>query len=201
MSSKRNGFHGVEATYSWANATEKQIREHGVDFRPPSIDKSWSWIMDNSQFGSDGQWLPSGENLRHDRHALLLEYLPNARTTESQIISRNLALKALGGARTIQKALLRHGDQSRNNVLVTKDSRVVWVDFDRAQVFDRITEDVLVKFKKDLINVHGILSPSGKVWSGKSFVPMLTKRSFKNGLQSDKSRPRNNSTPLRAGRS
>ena len=151
---------GTRATYSWAVLAEKQMREYGVDFRPPSVDESWSWVMDNSQFGSDGQWLPIGEGLRHERHALLLEYLPNARKLESQSIPRNLALQALAGAQIIQKALVRHENQNRHHVLVTKDSTVVWVDFDRALVLDVITEDDLVRFKKDLIEVHEMFFPS-----------------------------------------
>ena len=71
----RTGTWETKATYSWANPTEKQMREYGVDFRPPSLDESWFWIMNNSQFGSDEELLPSGKNLRHERHAVLLEYL------------------------------------------------------------------------------------------------------------------------------
>jgi hypothetical protein len=69
----------VEATYSWDSPAEKRMREYGVDLCPPSDPESWSWTMDNSQFGSDCQWLPSAEDLPHQRRCLLLEYLRNAR--------------------------------------------------------------------------------------------------------------------------
>lgn len=149
-----------KAIYSWDNLSEKRMMEYGVDFRPPSVDKSWFWVMDNSQFGSEGQWLPSGEGLSYQRHALLLEYLPRARRMDSHVTTKKLALQALAGAQSIQKALVVHGDQSRHNLLVTKDDRVVWVDFDRAIVLDKVNANVLVGFKRDLINVHDMLFSS-----------------------------------------
>ena len=129
----------------------------GADFRPPTVDKSWFWVMDNSQFGSDGQWMPSGENLASERHALLLEYLPDARRIDSSIITRKIALQAFAGAQAIQKALVYHGDQVKHNLLVTRDSRTVWVDFDRAEVFDKLYEEAMLDFKSDLIRIYRML--------------------------------------------
>jgi thiamine kinase-like enzyme len=118
------------------------MREYGADLRHPYINESWSWVLDNSQFGSDGHWLPSGENLRDERQALLLEYLPNRRRTDLISIDRELALQALAGAQSIQQALVRHGDQVKRNLLVKEEGRVVWIDFDRSQVRDKMTDDL-----------------------------------------------------------
>jgi hypothetical protein len=82
-------------------------------------------VFDNSQFGSEGQWLPSGENLCDERYALLLEYLPNARRIDSVTVNRELARKALAGAKSIQQALVRHRDQVKRNLLVAEKGRVV----------------------------------------------------------------------------
>ena len=131
--------------------------EYGVDFRPPCIYESWSWVFENSQFGSEGQWLPSGENLREQRSALLLEYLPSARRIDSITMSRKLALQALAGAQSIQQALVRHGDQLERNLLVTEDGRAVWIDFDRSQVLYKMTDDLLMRFKKDMIELYNML--------------------------------------------
>lgn len=155
----RAGPGNIRATYSWANPEEKQMREYGVDFRPPSVDKSWFWVMNNAQFGSDGKNLPSGEGLCHERRALFLEYLPDVTRVESVKITRKLALQALGGAQLIQKALVNHRDQAKRNLLFTNKGRAVWVDFDRAEVLNEMTEDDLVRFKRDLINVHEMLFP------------------------------------------
>lgn len=133
------------------------MRESGVDLRPPSVYESWFWVLDTSQLGSEGQWLPSGENLGDERYALLLEYLPDAKRFGSITIDRELALKALAGAQSIQRALVRHGDQAKRNLLVTGKGRVVWIDFDRSQVQNQITEDLLVRFKKDLIEIYDML--------------------------------------------
>lgn len=86
------------------------MREIEINLRPPSVDKSWSWVMDNSRLGSDDKWLPSGEGIRQERHALLLKYLLDVRTLESQSITRILALQALAGAQIIQKAFVRYRD-------------------------------------------------------------------------------------------
>jgi thiamine kinase-like enzyme len=133
------------------------MREYGADLRHPYINESWSWVLDNSQFGSDGHWLPSGENLCDERQALLLEYLPSTRRTDITSIDRELALQALAGAQSIQQALVRHGDQVKRNLLVTEEGRVVWIDFDRSQVRDKMTDDLLVRFKKDLIEIYNML--------------------------------------------
>lgn len=145
------------ATYSWTNPFEKSMREQGVDFRPPSVGKSWFWTMDNSQFGSDAQWMPKGDQLSEQRDALLLEYLPDARRMDSPIVTKKLAFQAFAGALAIQKALVRHGDQFEHNLLVTRDGRAVWVDFDRAEVFDSMNDAVLLIFKQDLIRIHRML--------------------------------------------
>ena len=158
LPARANPTSGRKATYSWENPAEKQMRDFGVDFRPPCCEASWSWVMDNSQFGSDGQWLPDGKNLHNERRALLLEYLPSARSIDTVAnITRQLALRGLAGAQSIQKALVSHGDQSKHNLLVTEKGRVVWVDFDRAEVLNRMTEDSLVAFKRDLIEVYNML--------------------------------------------
>jgi hypothetical protein len=78
------------------------MRKYRIDLRPPYLHESWSWVLDNSQFGSDGHWLPSGENLREERQALLLEYLPNVRRIDLATIDRDFALQTLAGAQSIQ---------------------------------------------------------------------------------------------------
>jgi hypothetical protein len=88
---------------------------------------------------------------------LLLGYLPNARRIDAEIITRKLALQALAGAQTIQKALLRQGDQFKHNLLVTQDNKAFWVDFDRAEVVDELDEGILIGFKKDIIEIHRML--------------------------------------------
>lgn len=112
--------------------------------------------MDNSQF-EDGDWMPSGEDLAFERHALLLEYLPGARKINYRIITKEIALQAFVGAQAIQKALVYHGDQCERNLLVTRDNRAVWVDFDKAEVFDKLYEELLLDFKSDLIMIHTML--------------------------------------------
>lgn len=159
-----------KTTYSWENPTERQMRDFGVDFRPPSVYESWSWVMDNSQFGAQGHWLPSGENIPDRRYALLLEYLPNAKRIDSEIITRELALKALAGAHNIQQALVRHRDQVERNLLATEDGRAVWIDFDRAQVLHEMVDDSLVRFKKDLIEVYIMLFDDLNNESGRQSV-------------------------------
>jgi hypothetical protein len=148
---------GAKPTYSWNEPAAKKMMKQGADFRPPLDYNSWNWVMDNSIFGKEGQWLPTGKNLEHERRALLLEYLPGARNLHIQDTTRELALHALAGAQTIQRALIRHGDYSRRNLLATQKGRVVWVDFDRAIVLDRVDEDDLLWFKRELINVHELL--------------------------------------------
>jgi RIO-like serine/threonine protein kinase len=143
-------------TYSWNDPDDKWMLDFGIDFRPPSVDQSWRWVMDNSQF-EDGQWMPSGENLAYKRHALLLEYLPRARRIDYSIITKEIALQAFSGAQAIQKALVYHGDQCQRNLLVTRDSRAVWVDFDKAEVYDYLPEKLLLRFKLDLRRIHMML--------------------------------------------
>jgi RIO-like serine/threonine protein kinase len=128
--------------------------ELDVDFRPPTVKESWFWILDTSKFGSDGDILPQGKDLQNERKALLLEYLPNARRMSESIITEERALLALGGVQYIQRALIGHGDLQSRNVLVTKDDRVVWIDFDRAEVVDSVDESVKNYFKKELVDVH-----------------------------------------------
>jgi thiamine kinase-like enzyme len=156
----------VKATHSWDNLAEKEMREYGVDFRPPSDPESWFWRMDNAQFGSDGQWLPNAENLPRQRGCLFLEYLPNARRITSEI-NRKLALEVLAGAQSIPEALVVHGDQQKHNLLITGRGRVVWVDFDRADVMDEVNDEALFWFKRDLINVHEMLFIESKRKYGK----------------------------------
>lgn len=134
------------------------MRKYGVDFRPPSVAESWNWVMDNSQFGSDGQYLPGGENLEYRRHALLLEYLPDATSMNPESLTRDLALQALAGAQAIQKALVMHHDfLSNHNLLLTNNGKAIWVDFDRADVYDSTPEMAIVDFKRYLIQVYGML--------------------------------------------
>lgn len=147
----------ADVTYSWDNPSERSMVEHGVDFRPPSFKQSWSWILDRSQFGSDGQFLPSGENLTSHRFALLFEYLPDAKPLSSESITKSLALEALSGFHAIQKAMIIHGDHQLRNLLVTKEGRAVWIDFDRAMVLDSLNECALYRFRKDLIDLHRTL--------------------------------------------
>ncbi len=148
---------GEKATYSWDNPAERQMRKYGVDFRPPWVAESWNWVMDNSQVGSDRQWLPGGEKLEYRRHALLLEYLPDARSMNTQSITRDLAFQALAGAQAIQKALVMHHDLSSHNLLLTSNGKAIWVDFDRATVLDSVPKMALVDFKRDLIEIYEIL--------------------------------------------
>lgn len=144
----------LRATYCWDNPADNMMKKYGVDFRCPH--ESWYWVLDNSQFGSDGQWLPTGDNLSHKRKALLLEYLPDAKRWDSTEYSEELAIRALAGAQIIQHALVRHGDQEERNLLVT-GNRTVWIDFDIADVLDKMTDESLIRFKKDLIEVYLML--------------------------------------------
>lgn len=147
-----------KATYSWENPKEKQMRDEGIDFRPPSVHESWFWVFDNSQFDSDEELcLPSGEDLAEERYALLLEFLPTARMIDEVPADRKIALRALAGAYSIQQALVKHGDQAERNILVTKEGRVVWIDFDRAEVLNKMTDASLMRFKSDLIEVYRML--------------------------------------------
>lgn len=148
---------GIRPTYSWNNALERQMMESGVDFRPPSLEKSWFWVAARSESDPDAQWMPSGKGLTNQRHALLLEYLPDARRISSALITEKVALEAFAGAQSIQKAMIWHGDQVERNLLVTRDGRPVWVDFDRAEVLNEINEILLQDFKSGLIDIHRML--------------------------------------------
>ena len=91
------------------------------------------------------------------RYALLLEFLPNARMMDSYTITKKLAFEALAGIQAFQQVLVRHGDESQRNLLVTGSGRVVWVDFDRADVFDRMNEILILDFRQDIIRIHRML--------------------------------------------
>jgi hypothetical protein len=153
-------FTDQAATYSWEDPNDKQMRDLGVDFRPPTSMESWNWIMDLRYFGSDASDVPDGKDLKHRRHALLLEYLPGALSLDKTELTRDLAVQALSGMQLIQKALVQHGDSGRQlkrNLLVTLDKKAVWIDFDRARVYDRIDEDQKALFRSKLLDVYSIL--------------------------------------------
>lgn len=151
---------GASASYDWNNPHDWELAEIGIDFRPPSVEESWNWVLDTSQFGKDGQWMANGEDITHSRNALLLEYLPNSRRFQSHLLTDGIALKALDGFQQIQKALVDsrdHDEMISRNVLLAEDGRVVFIDFDRAKVFDRVDPDTLHWFKKHLIEFYRIV--------------------------------------------
>lgn len=150
-------------SYDWNNEGDKRMVELGVDFCPPSVEKSWNWVLDDDQFGSDAHSSSSEDGLADSRRALpysrcalLLEYLPNAHRFQSHRLTQELAWKALDGLQQIQKALVEHGDHTEmisRNLLITNE-RVVFVDFDRAEVFSTVGPDELYFFKKDMLQFH-----------------------------------------------
>ena len=70
-----------------------------ISVLPPRKQAGCGW-WDNSQFASNGQWLPDGHNLSNQRRALLLEYLPSARRMGA---SDTIAFRGLAGARKTSK--------------------------------------------------------------------------------------------------
>lgn len=72
----------------------------------------------------------------------------------------------LNGIREIHSALVRHRDPKPRNMMVVRDDpeRVVWIDFDRAETYnkDQITneqkhlleeeEEIIVNFKECLVS-------------------------------------------------
>ncbi|ERF68467.1 hypothetical protein EPUS_03785 [Endocarpon pusillum Z07020] len=99
-------------SYNWNNERDKRMLELDVDFRPPSVEKSWNWVLDDDQFGSDAASSSSEDSLTYSRCALLLEYLPNAHRFQSHRLTHELACTALDGLQQIQKALVEHGDHN-----------------------------------------------------------------------------------------
>lgn len=81
--------------------------------------------MDLAPFESDASGIPDGSDLQYRRGALLLEYLPGAKRTENELVTRGLAVEALSGMQEIQKALVEHRDTSLRNLLITGDGRPV----------------------------------------------------------------------------
>lgn len=79
------------------------MRDMLVDFRPPTLEESWNWTMDLAPFESDASGIPDGSDLQYRRGALLLEYLPGAKWTEDELVTRELAVEALSGMQEIQK--------------------------------------------------------------------------------------------------
>ncbi|KAF7507347.1 hypothetical protein GJ744_010664 [Endocarpon pusillum] len=133
--------------------------ELDVDFSPPSVEKSWNWVLDDDQFGSDADSSSSEDGLIYSRCALLLEYLPNAHRFQSHRLTHELACTALDGLHQIQKALVEHGDHTEmisRNLLIT-DGRVVFVDFDRAEAYSSVGSDEVYFFKKDLLQFYRII--------------------------------------------
>jgi hypothetical protein len=59
------------------------------------------------------------------------------------------------------------GINRNTNLLMTGKGRVVWVDFDRADVLDEVNDEALFCFKRDLINVHEMLFIDSKRKYGK----------------------------------
>ncbi len=133
--------------------------ELDVDFRPPSVEKSWNWVLDDDQFGSDAYSSSSEGGLTYSRCGQLLEYLPNAHRFQSHRLTHELACTALDGLQQIQKALVDHGDHTEmisRNLLIT-NGRVIFVDFDRAKAYSTVGPDELYFFKKDMLQFHRIV--------------------------------------------
>jgi hypothetical protein len=146
--------------YTWDTPGDKEMADMDIDFRPPSVAESWYWKLETDRRSSDAYWVPTGDELTYSRHALLLEYLPNADRFQSHILTEKIALNALGGLQMIQKALVEHDDHDdmiSRNLLVTKDGRVVFLDFDRAEVFTSVDADTLCLFKQDILQFHLIV--------------------------------------------
>lgn len=149
-----------QATYSWANPNDKRLRDYGADFRPPTSQKSWNWIMGTTPFASDMSDVPDKKDLPYQRSALLLEYLPDARRAEEIVLTMRLATQALSGLQEIQKALVEHGDCGRQlgrNLLVTSDDRAVWIDFDRAVIYDHLDESGVMSMRNRLFDTYQLL--------------------------------------------
>lgn len=150
----------ASASYNWDTPGDRELADMDIDFRPPSVENSWNWVLDTSRFGKDEQWMPDGEDLTYSRNALLLQYLPNAHRFQSHILTESIALNALDALQQIQKALVSPGDHDEmisRNVLVAENGRVIFMDFDRAKVFDCVGPDTLHWFKKDMVEFYRIV--------------------------------------------
>ncbi|KZF26557.1 hypothetical protein L228DRAFT_264938 [Xylona heveae TC161] len=71
--------------------------------------------------------------------ALFLEYIPNIEILHLHNYTEKRMDNLVTGIREIHKALVRHGDVKPRNMMVVKDDpeRVVWIDFNRAETYDR----------------------------------------------------------------
>lgn len=147
------------ALYLWNTPGDKKLAEMDIDFRPPSENESWYSILENDPSDSDTKL--SGEDLKHSRDALLLEYLPDGRRFQSPILTEELAMSALNALQHIQKALVYHGDHTQmisRNILVTH-GRVIFIDFDHAMVFKSVRDPsgTLLLLKQDMLQFRQIV--------------------------------------------
>ena len=73
-------------------------------------------------------------------NALLLEYIPSMEMILPQHYTPQRAKNLVYGIRQIHKAAVLHCDVKPRNIMVIKGDpqRIVWLDFDRAQTYDKL---------------------------------------------------------------
>lgn len=82
---------------------------------------------------------------KHPPSAILLEYIPNMQQLHWTNYTKKRMDSFIDGLNQIHQAAVEHSDLYPRNMMVVEGDpeRAIWIDFDRAQTFDRndITDD------------------------------------------------------------
>ncbi|KAB8069201.1 hypothetical protein BDV29DRAFT_183190 [Aspergillus leporis] len=72
-------------------------------------------------------------------NAIFLEYIPNLEMINLHNCTQKRLDALVRGVQEIHKASIRHRDPKPRNMMIIKDNpgRVVWIDFDRAETYDK----------------------------------------------------------------
>ncbi|OJZ90115.1 hypothetical protein ASPFODRAFT_43490 [Aspergillus luchuensis CBS 106.47] len=100
------------------------------------------------------QWQPHLNKVLKDKHrpnAILLEFIPNLKQIVVETYTENRAAALLSIIQQIHEAGICHCDPyPRNMVVQPETDRVLWIDFDRAQIFnDQSITDRYHSWKED----------------------------------------------------
>lgn len=106
--------------------------------------------------------------------AILLEYIPNMKELDWSNYSEKRMENFIDGMNAIHEALVEHGDiYPRNMMIVEGDpERAIWIDFDRAQTFNRELSDrqkEWIGFEKAILN-----EMADYMVCGRQFIAVLT---------------------------
>jgi tRNA A-37 threonylcarbamoyl transferase component Bud32 len=83
--------------------------------------------------------------------AIFLEYIPNLEMINLHNCTQKRLDSLVRHIQEIHKASIRHRDPKPRNMMIIKDDpgRVVWIDFDRAETYDK---EQLTKRQNDLLD-------------------------------------------------